>query len=107
MIPFIGHFLHLGFWPVLMGITMWVQMKLNPPPPDPSQAMIFNLMPIMFTFMLGSFPAGLVIYWTWNNFLSLVQQWVIMKRNGADVDLIGNILQSLGLKKNATEPPGK
>ena len=107
VIPFIGHFLHLGFWPVLMGITMWVQMKLNPPPPDPSQAMIFNLMPIMFTFMLGSFPAGLVIYWTWNNFLSLVQQWVIMKRNGADVDLIGNILQSLGLKKNATEPPGK
>jgi len=101
VVPIIGHFLHLGFWPVLMGITMWVQMKLNPPPPDPSQAMIFNLMPIMFTFMLGTFPAGLVIYWTWNNFLSIVQQWFIMKRNGADVDLIGNILQSLGLKKEA------
>ena len=99
VVPIIGHFLHLGFWPVLMGITMWVQMKLNPPPPDPSQAMIFNLMPIMFTFMLGTFPAGLVIYWTWNNFLSIVQQWFIMKRNGAEVDLIGNILQSLGLKK--------
>ncbi len=101
VVPIIGHFLHLGFWPVLMGITMWVQMKLNPPPPDPSQAMIFNLMPIMFTFMLGTFPAGLVIYWTWNNFLSIVQQWFIMKRNGAEVDLIGNILQSLGLKKKA------
>ena len=101
MVPIIGHFLHLGFFPVLMGLTMWVQMKLNPPPPDPSQAMIFNLMPIMFTFMLGTFPAGLVIYWTWNNFLSIVQQWFIMKRNGAEVDLIGNILQSLGLKKEA------
>ncbi len=107
VIPVIGHFLHLGFWPVVMGITMWVQMKLNPPPPDPSQAMIFNLMPIMFTFMLGTFPAGLVIYWTWNNFLSIVQQWVIMKRNGAEVDLFGNIAQSLGLKKNATEKAGK
>ena len=106
-IPMIGGFLHLGFWPVVMGITMWVQMKLNPPPPDPSQAMIFNLMPIMFTFMLGSFPAGLVIYWAWNNFLSLVQQWVIMKRNGAEVDLFGNILQSLGLRKDAADKPGK
>ena len=107
VIPVIGGFLHLGFWPIVMGITMWVQMKLNPPPPDPSQAMIFNLMPILFTFMLGSFPAGLVIYWAWNNFLSLVQQWVIMKRNGAEVDLFGNIMQSLGLRKNADEKPGK
>ncbi|MBU1174196.1 MAG: membrane protein insertase YidC [Alphaproteobacteria bacterium] len=105
-IPLIGSFLHLGFWPLVMGITMWVQMKLNPPPPDPSQAMIFNLMPILFTFMLGSFPAGLVIYWAWNNFLSLLQQWVIMKRNGAEVDLFGNILQSLGLRKSADGKPG-
>ncbi len=107
MVPIVGHFLHLGFFPVLMGITMWVQMKLSPPPPDPSQAMIFNLMPIMFTFMLGTFPAGLVIYWTWNNFLSILQQWVIMKRNGADVDLFGNILAGLGLRKNAAEKSGK
>ncbi len=107
VIPLIGGFLHLGFWPVLMGITMWVQMKLNPPPPDPSQAMIFNLMPIMFTFMLGSFPAGLVIYWAWNNFLSIGQQWLIMKKNGVEVDLFGNILVSLGLKKNPDEKPAK
>ena len=50
-----------------MGVTMWVQMRLNPPPPDPTQAMIFNWMPVIFTFMLGTFPAGLVIYWAWNN----------------------------------------
>ena len=90
-----------------MGITMWVQMKLNPPPPDPTQAMIFNLMPIIFTFMLGTFPAGLVIYWTWNNFLSVTQQWFIMKRHGAEVDLFGNILAGLGLRKNPAEPPAK
>ncbi len=107
VIPFIGGFLHLGFWPVMMGITMWTQMKLQPPPADSSQAMIFNLMPIMFTFMLGSFPAGLVIYWTWSNFLSLIQQWVIMKRNGAEVDLFGNVLTSLGLKKDAADKQGK
>jgi YidC/Oxa1 family membrane protein insertase len=66
-------------------------MKLNPPPPDPTQAMIFNWMPVIFTFMLGTFPAGLVIYWAWNNTLSVIQQSIIMKRNGADVNLFGNI----------------
>ena len=64
----------LGIWPLIMGVTMWLQMKLNPPPPDPTQAMIFNYMPIIFTFMLASFPAGLVIYWAWNNSLSVAQQ---------------------------------
>ena len=58
VLPVIGSFLHLGVWPVIMGITMWVQMKLNPPPPDPTQAMIFNWMPVIFTFMLGTFPAA-------------------------------------------------
>ncbi len=51
-------------------------MRLNPPPPDPTQAMIFNWMPVIFTFMLGTFPAGLVIYWSWNNFLSILQQYL-------------------------------
>jgi len=73
-------FLSLGIWPILMGVSMWLQMKLNPQPPDPIQAKIFALMPIMFTFMLGTFPAGLVIYWTWNNLLSIAQQWSITKR---------------------------
>jgi YidC/Oxa1 family membrane protein insertase len=62
---------------------MWLQMKMNPQPPDPVQAKIFMLMPIIFTFMLGTFPVGLVIYWTWNNLLSIGQQWLIMKKMGA------------------------
>lgn len=72
--------LHLGAWPLIMGLTMWLQQKLNPPPPDPTQAKLFQLMPIMFTFMLANFPAGLVIYWSWNNLLSVGQQWLIMRR---------------------------
>jgi YidC/Oxa1 family membrane protein insertase len=99
-VPLIGGLLHLGIWPLVMGVTMWVQMRLNPPPPDPTQAMIFNWMPVIFTFMLGTFPAGLVIYWSWNNFLSILQQYFIMRRHGADVDLFGNILTSLGLRKS-------
>ena len=67
VLPVVGHFLHLGVWPLIMGITMWVQMKLNPAPPDPTQKMIFDWMPLIFTFMLATFPAGLVIYWAWNN----------------------------------------
>ena len=98
VIPLLGAFLHLGIWPLIMGVTMWVQMRLNPPPPDPTQAMIFNWMPVIFTFMLGTFPAGLVIYWAWNNTLSIAQQWVIMKRHGAEVNLLGNIAQSFKRK---------
>lgn len=102
-LPLVGSFLHLGIWPVIMGITMWVQMKLNPPPPDPTQAMIFNWMPIIFTFMLGAFPAGLVIYWAWNNTLSVTQQWFIMKRHGAEVNLFGNILDTFRKKPKPAE----
>jgi YidC/Oxa1 family membrane protein insertase len=98
-VPLLGGLLHLGIWPLIMGVTMWVQMRLNPPPPDPTQAAIFNWMPVIFTFMLGTFPAGLVIYWSWNNFLSILQQYFIMKRHGAEVDLFGNILTSIGLRK--------
>ena len=100
-LPFVGGFAHLGIWPLIMGVTMWVQMRLNPPPPDPAQQAIFNWMPVIFTFMLGTFPAGLVIYWSWNNFLSVCQQYFIMSRHGAKVDLFGNILNSLGLRKKA------
>jgi YidC/Oxa1 family membrane protein insertase len=83
--PDLGTFdwLNLGVWPILMGITMWLQMRLNPQPPDPIQARLFNLMPFFFTFLLASFPAGLVIYWTWNNVLSMAQQWFIMQRTNA------------------------
>ena len=80
VLPVLGPFLHLGVWPVIMGITMFLQQMLNPPPPDPVQARLFKFMPIMFTFMMGSFPAGLVIYWSWNNTLSIGQQWLIMRQ---------------------------
>jgi len=82
-IPLLGgliHFLSIGVWPLIMGFTMWAQMRLNPTPPDPVQARIFGLMPIIFTFMLAPFSAGLVIYWAWNNTLSIAQQKLIMWR---------------------------
>jgi YidC/Oxa1 family membrane protein insertase len=91
VVPLIGTFLGLGAWPLLMGITMFIQMKLNPAPPDPTQRMIFDFMPIIFTFLLATFPAGLVIYWTWNNFLTILQQGFIMRRQGVDIDMWGNI----------------
>jgi YidC/Oxa1 family membrane protein insertase len=97
-------FLHLGIWPILMGITMWVQMRLNPTPPDPVQASLFNWMPIIFTYMLASFPVGLVIYWAWSNFLSIIQQSYIMKRHGTEIDLFGNIANSLPFLKKKPAP---
>ncbi|MEE9196108.1 MAG: membrane protein insertase YidC [Alphaproteobacteria bacterium] len=75
-------FLMIGVWPLIMGVSMYVQQKLNPQPTDPMQAKIFQFLPIMFTFLLARFPAGLVIYWAWNNILSMAQQWVIMRRMG-------------------------
>ena len=79
--PFVGgilHFFSIGVWPLIMGFTMWAQMRLNPTPPDPIQAKIFAFMPFIFTFMLAPFAAGLVIYWAWNNTLSIAQQKFIM-----------------------------
>ncbi len=101
VLPVIGQFLHLGIWPLIMGVTMWVQMKLNPAPPDPAQAMIFNWMPLLFTFMLASFPAGLVIYWAWNNTLSVLQQSVIMRKHGAKIELFDNV-KAMFVKKKAS-----
>ena len=98
VLPVIGHFLHLGVWPIIMGITMWFQMKLNPSPPDPTQKMIFDWMPLIFTFMLASFSAGLVIYWAWNNTLSVLQQSVIMRKHGAKIELFDNLKALFGKK---------
>ncbi|NWH07486.1 MAG: membrane protein insertase YidC [Alphaproteobacteria bacterium] len=83
-------FLHIGVWPLIMGVTMWLQTKLNPPAPDPVQQRMFALMPFIFTLMLASFPSGLVIYWAWNNLLSIAQQYVIMRRMGVEVNLAEN-----------------
>ncbi len=75
--------LAVGAWPLIMGVTMYLQQKLNPQPVDPVQARMFMMLPIVFTYMLSAFPAGLVIYWAWNNLLSIAQQWLIMRRAGA------------------------
>jgi len=98
-IPLFGHYLALGIWPLIMGVTMWVQMKLNPTPPDPTQQLIFGWMPVIFTFMLAGFPAGLVIYWAWNNTLSVLQQSFIMRRNGVKVELLDNLKSTFVWKK--------
>ncbi|MDO9295456.1 membrane protein insertase YidC [Bradyrhizobium sp.] len=97
--PVVGPYLMLGVWPIIMGITMWFQMKLNPTPPDPTQKMIFDWMPLIFTFMLASFPAGLVIYWAWNNLLSVLQQSYIMRKNGVKVELLDNLKATFASKK--------
>jgi YidC/Oxa1 family membrane protein insertase len=90
-------FLMVGIWPLIMGISMFVQMRLNPAPPDPIQAQIFAWMPVMFTFLLAPFPAGLVIYWAWNNTLSVLQQSYIMKTQGVPITLFENM--GMGKKK--------
>jgi YidC/Oxa1 family membrane protein insertase len=72
--------LHLGALPIIMGVTMFLQQRLNPPPPDPVQARMFQFMPIIVTFFMARSPAGLVLYWAWNNLLSVGQQWLIMRQ---------------------------
>jgi YidC/Oxa1 family membrane protein insertase len=87
----------IGVLPILLGVTMWLQAKLNPAPADPTQAMIFAWMPWIFMFMLGGFASGLVLYWITNNTITFVQQYVIMRSHGAKPDIFGNIKS--GLKK--------
>jgi len=73
-------FLTIGIWPILMGITMFLQQKINPPPPDPLQAKIFMMLPFIFTFLLATFPSGMVVYWTVNNILSIAQQYILLRK---------------------------
>ena len=104
LLPFdVPAFLMIGVWPLIMGFTMFLQMRMNPTPPDPTQAMIFNWMPVLFTFMLASFPAGLVIYWAWNNLLSITQQGIIMKRQGAKIELWDNLIALFRKKEKPAE----
>jgi len=84
-------FLSLGVWPIVMGVTQWMQTKLNPAPTDPIQAKMFAWMPFIFTFMFATFPAGLVIYYAWNNLLTVLQQAYIMKREGVEISFFDNI----------------
>ena len=104
LLPFaVPEYLHIGVWPLLMGVTMFLQMRMNPTPPDPTQAAIFTWMPVIFTFMLASFPAGLVIYWAWNNLLSITQQGIIMKRQGAKIELWDNLIAMFKKKPSPAE----
>lgn len=88
LLPFaVPAFLMIGLWPIFYGISMWALQALSPPPTDPVQAQIFRFLPILFTVMFAAFPAGLVIYWTWSNTLSILQQYVIMRRQGVETQL--------------------
>ena len=91
----------IGVYPILLGVTMWMQQKLNPLPTDPIQQQIFAIMPWMFMFMLGSFASGLVIYWTANNILTFIQQYTIMRSQGVEVDFLGNVKRSFKRKRTA------
>ncbi len=90
----------LGILPILLGISMWLQQKLNPAPTDATQAMIFAWMPWVFMFMLGSFASGLVLYWITNNTITFTQQYLIMRSHGYKPDVFGNITSSFKRKKS-------
>ena len=94
--------LSLGVMPIILGISMWLQQKLNPTPTDATQAMIFAWMPWVFMFMLGRFASGLVLYWIANNTITFTQQYLIMRSHGAKPDVFGNILK--GFKRKKSEP---
>ena len=85
----------IGIWPIVLGISMWLQQKLNPMPTDKTQAMIFTWMPWIFMFMLGHFASGLVIYWVANNTITFGQQYTIMRTQGVQPNVLGNILGPL------------
>ncbi len=93
----------IGILPILLGISMWLQQKLNPAPTDPTQATIMAWMPWVFMFMLGQFPSGLVLYWITNNVITFIQQYLIMRSHGHKPDVLGNILR--GLRREKPEKP--
>ena len=95
----------LGILPLILGISMWLQQKLNPAPTDPTQQMIFAWMPWVFMFMLGGFASGLVVYWIANNVITFTQQYLIMRSQGYKPDLLGNITS--GFKKKQAEDAKK
>lgn len=109
-VPVIGTTLALGVWPLIMGLTMFLQMRMNPAPQDPIQEKMFLFMPIIFTVLLARFPAGLVIYWAWNNSLSITQQYIMMRRSGVEVELFKNLkldklMARLSRSAGATDDP--
>ncbi|MBV9332357.1 MAG: membrane protein insertase YidC [Alphaproteobacteria bacterium] len=101
---FVPGFISIGIWPILMGITQWVQTKLNPPAADPVQQRMFALMPLMFTFMFATFASGLVIYYAWNNLLTIAQQMVIMRRQKVPIHLFENFRLPAPLRRAEGRP---
>jgi YidC/Oxa1 family membrane protein insertase len=97
--------LHIGVFPVLMGITMWVQMKMNPPAQDPMQQQMLNWMPWIFTPLMALFPAGLMIYWVWNNVLSIAQQYFIMRKHGTPIEIIDNFKLPAWINRSTSGDP--
>ena len=91
-VPILGPYLAIGVLPLIMGITMFIQMKMNPEPTDPIQKQAFAWLPVVFTFTLGSFASGLIIYWSWSNILSVIQQAAMMKKAGAKIELWDNLV---------------
>ena len=103
----LGHYLAIGILPLIMGFSMFLQMKMNPEPTDPVQKTMFAWMPVLFTFMLGTFPCGLVVYWTTNNTLTILQQSLIMKRAGVKNELFANLRGMFRRKAPAAVKPAK
>ncbi|MFW6413625.1 MAG: membrane protein insertase YidC, partial [Oceanicaulis sp.] len=91
--PILGGVLAIGAWPLIMGVTMWAQQSLNPPPPDKIQRQIFAFLPIVFTIAIAPFPAALIIYWSWNNLLTVGQQYLIMRRQGVETEIDKNFVR--------------
>jgi YidC/Oxa1 family membrane protein insertase len=98
-------FLMIGVWPILMLLTMLVQRRLSPPPQDKTQAMVINMMPWLMTFILAGFASGLVIYWTFNNLLSVIQQYIIMRRMGVEVHLFKRSKEEERLEQAVMDGP--
>jgi YidC/Oxa1 family membrane protein insertase len=104
LLPFaVPAFLMIGLWPIFYGVSMWALQALSPPPADPVQAQIFRFLPALFTVMFAAFPAGLVIYWTWSNTLSILQQYVIMRRQGVETQLDKFIAKRMRREPTAAE----
>ncbi|RPD37646.1 membrane protein insertase YidC [Candidatus Liberibacter solanacearum] len=102
ILPFqLPGFIHVGIWPIIMSLSMFLQMKMSPPPTDKGQAIVLNWMPVVFVFALSSFPAGLIIYWSWSNIISIIQQTVIMKMYGAKIDIIDRLRSMFAKSSNS------
>jgi YidC/Oxa1 family membrane protein insertase len=99
-LPLVGTFLAIGAWPILYGISFWLQMKMQPTATDPVQAQVFALMPWMFVFIFAGFGSGLVIYYTWSNLLTILQQWIIARISGTSTP-IDEFFAKLGKKSTA------